>query len=420
MSELTHKQSNVGFSGVLHELFITTDHGTVSSFERQTVTSKTALDTLDGVKNPYWRSIIRAGGNATTGATGTRYKGQPPFITAIIDATHFSGTLTQHAEVFGNPAVASYPTPDIGLPSDVVTRVTNRALSKFIADCNSKRSSIEAGQDLGELKQSIEAILNPLGSLRQHVLGYFSSVKKLKRSIKHVPSLKKALADTYLEWTFGWNPLVSDIAQGYVGLQNANNVFPTYPVNGHATESFNGTNSIVNSGNAALDVYLAVKSVGQFSVRYKGSMRTGSVGGQVSSAQVLQLQLPDFLPTAWDLLPYSFIADYFVNIGDIVSAVAFRTSDLAWLCKTVRTSTTRTIGPLLCKSAYQPPQYTVNTEFIGGGSSSLTGTLFQRSAPEPSSLIPTLQFNLPLRSKPWVNMGAIMASSTRGLVPLWK
>jgi hypothetical protein len=37
-------------------------------------------------------------------------------------------------------------------------------------------------------------------------------------------------------------------------------------------------------------------------------------------------QFRDFVPTVWELIPYSFVSDYFVNIGDILEAACTDTS----------------------------------------------------------------------------------------------
>lgn len=49
----------------------------------------------------------------------------------------------------------------------------------------------------------------------------------------------------------------------------------------------------------------------------------------------LGLDLSSFAPTVWEVIPYSFVADYFTNIGDMIDAASFPRSTLSWVAKTI-------------------------------------------------------------------------------------
>jgi hypothetical protein len=379
--------------------------------------------TFSGTELPNWKSLIRQGGNATTPMIGVRYSQDVAFGSDVVEWVPVDPSSTfitrGKDEFFGYGSNTMSPDYSADAPGDIKTKVDNRALSKFISACNSARSSVEAGQDFGELKQTLEGIINPMGSLRRHTLGYFDKLMKVRRSTKRV-NLPKALADTYLEWTFGWKPLAQDVGDAIAGLGNRKNTMSLVPVKGHAHDSYDGQTEAYTHSSTSVFIHNGfVKSTSQYSVRYKGMVRTGAENGTIGVDQVLQLDLPHFLPTAWDLLPYSFIVDYFANIGDIVSAFSFCTSNLAWVCKTTRQESIREYAPSGQLKFQSPLLHKITSQRAATDRSRFKKTTVGRNGPLVTDLIPSLQFSLPLSDKPWINMGAIMTSRSKSLRPFF-
>jgi hypothetical protein len=374
------------------------------------------VNSFDGIDNPYWKVYVKQGNDATTSAVAseTRITSTP-----FIDALWFLDTgFNQIYQSFtGNPVEVLPALPVAGAPGSTVSSVTNRALSQFVDKAKAALSSFESGQDLGEIKQTIESIIHPMKSLREHVSSYFSSVKKLKNRYKKAHELKKALADTYLEWTFGWKPLTYDIGQGISDLTNKSARLPNAPISSHAKEKFQHDVVIDDQrGNPSVGGYRNTTLVtGDFSVRIKGMVNVYYRGSPPSLAQELQVLPEDFLPTAWDLLPYSFVVDYFTNVGDIIKAISFPSAALRWACKTSQDK--RTIRQ----------DYTPLGQFYGyaqnvwnANSLEATSKTYQRSPVYALDLVPTVQFSLPLTSaKPWENIAALLTSRSKPLIPLW-
>lgn len=387
--------------------------------------SFSGLVSLNGFKMPNWRDVVRNGGNATTSCSGTMFRGQPRAFTAWTDLETIAGNTpaihSHHgASQYGYPSYTSLFTSDPLPPQSVITEVTNRCIRKFVDQVKSVRSSFEAGQDFGEIKQTIDAVIHPMNSLRKHVLSYFSQVKKLGKRRGNLVSWDKALSDTYLEWHFGWKPLADDIAAGIADLV----VLPTrpkqIPVHASASQVFDGATSSwrpSSTGNPpgyyTVDGQVTRNST--YTLRYKGSVRTGvKDNGQLPLAQALQLTLPDFVPTVWDLLPYSFIVDYFVNIGDILRAGSISFADISYGVKTTRrvvkyvyrcTSITPSVGAFekLTSCGYR------------GGDSTFSKVVFDRSPLTAGDLSMSLEFSIPFRLTPFVNMAAILNSNRRSL-----
>jgi hypothetical protein len=87
-----------------------------------------------------------------------------------------------------------------------------------------------------------------------------------------------------------------------------------------------------------------------------------------------------FVPTVWELVPYSFILDYFTNIGDVLSAGLLVQSHLAWGCASFGTTKTKEISG---NSDVARMKSSLGSQFISGyynpGTASREDYSFQRS-----------------------------------------
>jgi hypothetical protein len=376
--------------------------------------------TFNGSYNPRWKNQIRLQQNATTTASGSQKHVAADVFISKIRGFRYSpltntGPLGQ--EDYGYPYLSGLWAHESLAPADIVTSVTNRAIMKFLEKADAVRSSFEAGQDIGELKQTIHGILHPMQAMRDLSVKYLEGVMKRTRKLKQVKAISKAVADSYLEYRFGWRPLALDIADAYASLTN-NSHFDTVPITASATDYFrlnNGTlwSPISGGDYSSLAMY---KVVGTYTVRLKGAIKTNATGGKISLAQNLQLDLPHFLPTIWDLLPYSWMIDYFANIGDIIKAYSFRSSDLAWGCKTLRTTRqySWSYGPL-SQNIVVPNQISLTLLEQPTGSASARSVTFSRGSIGPDELIPRFQFQIPLSSRPWENIGALLTSKQNSI-----
>ncbi|DAD50352.1 maturation protein [ssRNA phage Gerhypos.1_41] len=383
-------------------------------------------NSLSGVKNPFWKSQIRSGIDATTAMSATKMN---------IKNSYFFGTRTlvydDGSPIFPKSITDTvkgvYPY-DPGLPigpppGNLVSRVHARCVQKFIQNCETQLSSLSSGQDFGELKETLHAMTSPLTSMRQLLVRTFTSLKKRRLPRMSLRDAEKVVTDTYLEFTFGWNPLAADVAAAYVGFTSNGNHFEAAPVEASASESYNGSNilfaSPFNLGTFAVRPGTE-KRTSLYTERLKGAIRTHSSGDHFEPGQVLGLTPHNFIPTLWELLPYSFVVDYFSNIGAVIQGLCFPFSDLSWACGTTRQEDT---------VVYTPGSYdqwnplgsgqTLKSDsgYSGGGNANFSCVTVSRYVVLPADLLASVQFRLPLSEKPWENIAALIASNTRGLVP---
>lgn len=382
-------------------------------------------DSLVGEKNAKWRSQVRLGLDATTNltASSTEIIVEPFYVAVSSRQTDVPNTWW-NAKSFGYPSL-NYTS--IAPPSaTVISATNNRALRKLFDAVDSIRSSFEGGQNIGEWKQVVGAVTNPLGSLRRYTLSHFDSLKKVKRRYgRDKLSLRKALADSYLEYTFGWKPIASDLAKAIVGFQNLDEHLDLVPFDVGASELYTGSDSTFNmpqNPNVWCVLACRSKDSGTYQVRYKGTVRTGAVNGSISVVQASRLLPSDWLPTAWELIPYSFVADYFANIGEIIRGYSLRRSVFGYFVKTTRTLGQRVYTPVEARRAIgsNSPNIKITSKTFSGGNARITFKSITRTKLSSTTLIPTFQVSLPLGSyKPWLNMGALLASRSEPLVPFF-
>lgn len=224
----------------------------------------------------------------------------------------------------------------------------NQALMHFISKANAVQRQFQAGVFLGELRETIHQIRHPAQSIRNHLSDYLSTVKKRGRTVlrsngRYVSpnshssrsrgirgSMNQMVSDSWLEFNFGVMPLVNDVHDAAVALARYNyDSFPSKVVRGAAnakTESVHTTTASASAGTAVTKYRRRFTA----SVKIYGAVAVQSQVGAAHLASLTGFTFRDIVPTLWELIPYSFVADYFSNIGAIVEAGCFNTSTVAW------------------------------------------------------------------------------------------
>ena len=148
---------------------------------------------------------------------------------------------------------------------------------------------------------------------------------------------------------------------------------------------------------------------------------TGCVKRQVQAPQVDALSHfgftpSEFIPTAWELLPWSFLIDYFVNIGDVIQANIVSLSDLAWANRSDVTAKKH----IAVSSPFTAKEYAGlwNCKYAGGDGS--TAILESRKWSRSTNVaigLGELRFQLPGIWAPWANMTALFTQANAEIHP---
>jgi len=121
--------------------------------------------------------------------------------------------------------------------------------------------------------------------------------------------------------------------------------------------------------------------------------------------QVLGFNLEEFVPTIWEIIPFSFVVDYFANVGEMLS---LHTTDLSWVDWVNQSEQLDFLGQPYF-SLFPKVQATREYKRVGDtmfGSCKFHYRKTRRTAATFSDL--PLQFNLPGSPNQYANLGALL------------
>lgn len=410
-------------------------------------TIRTITGTRTGSNVPGWREIIKNGGNAASAYSLNRYS----FL----------------ERVSGSAYCAAYPAPVTGNPHPTITQSFSgfavkpgttfshllsssaaaeaMALSQLYRKIDSELARLNGGAFIVEFGDVIRQFRRPFKAvvdLTNKRINLLANARKGLSGPKHLrrETYEKIVADTYLEYAFGLAPLISDtkaIAEAFAKFNHEKSAeyaedqrLGFFEQRTKVTGSGTTTASTTDVGDLAVlsssfMVYKTVtKTETEVRCRYTcglSSSLKAAFGSNERLIQILGFEPAKWIPAIWEGIPWSFLIDYFSNIGDILQAGATNTSSVTWISKAVTYRTTMTSSSTVDSRA------TSNriTAFgfpagAGGGNCGLfkvIRTTFDRTL--PSSLpLPPLVFSLPIDYQKYVNMAALLLSRRTHFVSL--
>lgn len=374
--------------------------GAQFSFPEQHVKSWT--DSFTGDSNPQWKLLVDSGQNATTTAFGVEQQ-----HSCIQINVHFKSTVP------GNKGTRRYVGPNSQCPwvqsvnNFDYSKADSMARMEFLRKYTKTVQGFSTGIFLGELRETLRMIRNPAAALRRGVDNYCEAARRRARKVKNHnrrEGVHRVLRETWLEYSFGWAPLYGDIEDAVTILAGLSK---TWGVNitGKAEVSSKDVGLFtVAPGGAYPHVVVGFDGFDRTFARYKGRV-DASVSIPPTTRHRWGLRSEDFWPTVWELIPYSFLVDYFTNIGDVISHASQGTVTLAWGCKTLRGERSRT----QVSSGLRMPLGIIGTY---GGSSHGFKSYYKHFIRSPINSVSVgvsdLAFEVPgFGSKKWLNIGAL-------------
>lgn len=307
----------------------------------KSLTVITATDTRSGDGLPGYRYTIEHGHNATTSfsATRTRYefvRGQIGFHREWTAALA-QGSPKPHWHLEERGDLAPFVSPGtMDIPTDDAS-VSNQAATRFIKRAQEAISAMQGPTFLGEIRETLHMLRRPAKALRSGLDSYLGKLRKVRQ--RTPPSKRGSVAgQTWLEYSYGWAPLIHDIRDANEALRRKRE-FAYQQVRGYAEKEFSPVETFATHGTASSYTLqwrtLRKKKV---SYRYLGAVSVYIGNPVYMRAQLLGFDWVNFVPTVWELIPYSFLVDYFSNIGDVLTAWSLPSSRLNWGCSTARYS----------------------------------------------------------------------------------
>lgn len=380
------------------------------------------VDTFEGFKNPSWKQQVRDHLNATTAAQGVRTTVEE-IPGRAISRSHWVNSLGAISHVVEESMSGSLAIPTIMAvnPTGMAYAAT-LAAGRFYAKASAAVQRSDIAESAAEYKQTVKALQHRGTQLFRTFPRYvemlidgvprFYRVPLKRRKIEII----KWVSDSYLEWNLGWRPAISDIGKIIDELSTSDPVLDYSRIKASAVsdpssvlEEF----TVVSSGNLNVECHMVGKSWS--SVRYEGvvliqkSLGVGKLRGNFG------LTLENFVPTLYQLLPYSFVADYFSNLGQVINSLCFLQSRLGWTCVSQRNeSETITSSIRAYNSASVPPTVILVQDQLelAPYTARVRKVSFTRSA-AAAPPVPSLVFHLPNRTSQWATIGALLGARSR-------
>lgn len=218
--------------------------------------------------------------------------------------------------VNGLTSYNGWPSP-LSINGSVETSVAMTALSAELAAGISSIlvSLAEADKTVAMLVKALKIVTKPLTTARQ-ILRF--SRQDLRDPVKRKKVFDTA-SDIWLEGRYGWRPLFYDY-MSYAELAET-------PYNHRQTvrstdipHNYTGSPALVRDA----VLYGELGCYVDYTSEYKAKVRYGQTADFTISSEsigfIKNLGGLDPLGTVWDLIPYSFVVDWFLNLGDVLQA----------------------------------------------------------------------------------------------------
>lgn len=197
------------------------------------------------------------------------------------------------------------------LPPDIRTRLLAKALAK------AKSDNVGLGESLAEARQTVGMMKSPLSSMASLLRNVL-----FKRSNRRFRRSAEDASAAWLEYRYGWTPLLMTLSEVVKDLPNF--------VEGRlysqgATETVTSPISVDPRvyqkdtvspylywwihGEKSEEVVRRVRV--HYSVTDAIMKNAASLGGSIFNA----------LPLAWELVPLSFVVDWWLNVGDMIKCL---------------------------------------------------------------------------------------------------
>lgn len=275
--------------------------------------------------------------------------------------------------------------------NDLIDSAYNESVARFLADIKSQKINI--AQFVAERKQTI----NLIASSAQKIAGFLLALKKgdiisagkalgsrpsrrIRRGFRelHPQSVRDATADAWLAMQYGWRPLLSDIYGATQLLAERASDFERHVAKSKAVrmDTVNTTvGGLHGTWKCKTEFRVVVKHTGIFDVTQSTLNGLANVG-LTNPAQL-----------AWELVPYSFVVDWFLPIGNYLASLD------ATAGVTLSEGSLVVYEKWRCQAEYVPHSsgYGVVYEGSGSGYSSKTRVVRSRFTSFPTPPLPQLK-----------------------------
>lgn len=269
--------------------------------------------------------------------------------TAVLEEKPFkihrkSKTSNAHTlEIMSGKFAEAMPNPiGFGTPPVYNTKANDLAVGDLYSSVRDARSQFKGMTFLAELTETLALVRFKGSSIVKLVKQYSSESKKIQKTANKTKRLAQ-LSDAYLEYTFGWVPLIYDMRDLGRTISSLSRQMPTIRV--HAK----GIYSHATTSNSVGDFSLVTsESLGKYRYESEARSETYYTGGlylpspaKENLGEMFGFTPEEFVPTLVEIFPFSFLLDYFSNFSDVVNAHSTYEPKFSYLSRSDRTVSDR-------------------------------------------------------------------------------
>jgi hypothetical protein len=357
-------------------------------------------DFLNGEKVPNWKRVISEGRDATTNMLAEQQKVTHLDGDQYVKARRKSDGRIYHRRDAGwCDTSMSFPTaPFSTLSSDSAQR---DAASKWYSRATTAQTQLMLGVTVGELGETLNLVRKRGASVVQLLTNWRTVARRLRKT----KNWKKKLAGLYLEYSFGVRPLLADVSGALSAWKDPRKEIARVSASAETNVDASSA-STTTFGTIQYDRNYRTSS--KVSVHIRGGVKV-EVSGHGRNMQAFGLMPRTWIPTAYELIPWSFFVDYFTDLGNVINALCFPKSDIAW----ASTTTVRSMSNMVIVSgARLAPLFTstFDVQEITDHPQVTTLTRKQVSRARGAPKIPTPTVRLPTSVRTWANIAALAIS----------
>jgi hypothetical protein len=242
----------------------------------------------------------------------------------------------------------------------------------------------------------------------------------------------RIVASTWLEYAFGLAPLISDTRKVAEAYAHFNNDAEISRLTHRSKVVARGEDLAVSQGVnttqfLSSQIWIRRNSVdsARSRVQYVVGLSAPPAADFGSNDRLLQLlgvNQANLLPAAWEAIPWSWLVDYFSNVGSILDAAATSTASVSWVCRTNTVQLTREIMESIDEAVTRDYVFNhggrTNVSFSGTPASiSIIRTVLDRF--ESSLGIPPLYLEIPSSWGQYANMVSVLLARREKTSALW-
>lgn len=209
-----------------------------------------------------------------------------------------------------------------GLPVvDFPTNVESQEFLLIKATAKMNESEMLVGEIASSMSQTVSMLRKPFASA-QTLLTKVRKVRNWKLRRKSA-TYARTTADTWLEYRYGWQPIISDSVTAIRALQgklakDGRVLVARAGSSASNSESSSWPARILADGSGSQGSHSSTKTL----KRDVGIMyRVRFVSADEEKARITGSRLCDIPSTLYEAMPYSFVVDWFFNVGDWIRAV---------------------------------------------------------------------------------------------------